>query len=90
MDMAQSLSDLGCTPDLLTAEQYQHLDEQGYLILPGIIDDVWLKQLQECMESLLEREGPSAGLEVHQEAGARRLSDLVNKSPFLMRCIPTP
>ena len=79
MDISQALEDLGATAQALTQEKRAELDEKGYTVLPGLIDGPWLAALRERFESLCEAEGAGAGLEVHQETGARRLADLVNK-----------
>jgi ectoine hydroxylase-related dioxygenase (phytanoyl-CoA dioxygenase family) len=69
----EALASLGVTQTTLTFEQKEHLDSQGYA--------AWLNELRELFELLVEQEGQLAGHEVHQEKGARRLADLVNKSP---------
>ncbi len=79
MDITQALCDLGATPDAISDDTRRDLDDKGYAILPGVIDDAWLEALRARFEELCEREGPGAGIEVHQEKGTRRLSDLVNK-----------
>ncbi|GCE13036.1 phytanoyl-CoA dioxygenase family protein [Tengunoibacter tsumagoiensis] len=75
----EALAELGVTSDTLSQEEKRQLDEQGYLLFPELIDGVLLEQLRAKYEELMEKEGQSAGLEVHQEQGTRRLSDLVNK-----------
>jgi ectoine hydroxylase-related dioxygenase (phytanoyl-CoA dioxygenase family) len=42
------------------------------------------------LAELLAAEGEAAGLEVHQEAGADRLADLVNKGPMFEPCFTDP
>ncbi|MDP7577917.1 MAG: phytanoyl-CoA dioxygenase family protein [SAR202 cluster bacterium] len=79
MDTQQALSDLGAGSDLLTQQNRDELDEKGYTVLLGLIDDQWLEALRTQFEELCDKEGSRAGLEVHQEYGARRLADLVNK-----------
>jgi len=79
VDISQALEDLGAATNVLPERNRAELDEKGYTVLPGLIDDTWLSVLRELFESLCEAEGAAAGLEVHQEAGTRRLADLVNK-----------
>jgi hypothetical protein len=72
------------------------LDEKGYTVVEGMIDERWLGQLRETFDALSAVEGRLGGLEVLPEArqqellrsdapgpnpGIRRLGDLVNKSP---------
>ena len=42
------------------------------------------------VKTLIEEEGDDAGKEVHQEAGALRLSDLINKDPMFDFCYTHP
>ena len=79
MNINLALEDLGVTDESLTAIQKEELDKKGFTILPEIIDPLWLSQLRDQFEYLCDKEGSAAGMEVHQEAGTRRLADLVNK-----------
>ena len=90
MDIARALDALGVRADLLTAQSRNDLDEKGYTVLPGIIDDEWLAALRDRFEELCEKEGVHAGIEVHQEPGTRRLSDLCNKGPVFDRVYTHP
>lgn len=78
-NFSQALAQLGVTEQLLSKEEKQQLDEKGFVIFPNLIDSEWLKQLQDTFDKLLKEEGDGAGTEVHQEKGAPRLSDLMNK-----------
>jgi len=88
--ITEALSDLGVTPTTLSPAEKQQLDEQGYLLFPGIMDEVWLENLRAKYEELMAKEGQSAGLEVHQEKGTRRLADLVNKGEIFDRVYTHP
>ena len=90
MDIRQALEDLGVTERALAAQNRTELDEKGYTVLPGLIDGPWLEALRERFESLFEAEGDAAGMEVHQEAGTRRLADLVNKGAAFDRIYTHP
>ena len=79
MTMEQCLADLGACGELLGDCQRDELRRKGYTVLHGVIDAGWLAALRERFEELVAAEGAVAGLEVHQEEGARRLADLVNK-----------
>lgn len=90
MDMATALRDLGVTEDLVDAETRRRLDEDGFAPLPGILSDDQLVAIRARLAELSEQEGESAGLEVHQEVGTDRLSDLVNKDPMFDVCFTHP
>jgi hypothetical protein len=57
----------------------RQLADDGYAVLPGLIDAAWLNTLRARVEALYAAEGDRAGIEVHQEAGTRRLANLVDK-----------
>lgn len=90
MDMATALRDLGVTDDLLDAETRRRLDEDGFAPLPGILTEDQLVATRARLAELTAEEGAAAGLEVHQEAGTDRLSDLVNKDPMFDVCFTHP
>ncbi len=77
--MDERLTDLGLEPVELSLEQRKRLDEDGFLILEGIIGAAWLEELRQAFEAVFEDEGRDAGKEVAQVEGVRRLADLVNK-----------
>jgi ectoine hydroxylase-related dioxygenase (phytanoyl-CoA dioxygenase family) len=78
-NIQEALAVLGVTETTLTDAEKQSLNEKGYVIFNNMVDPVWLKELQDKYEALMEKEGSAAGTEVHKEAGTRRLADLVNK-----------
>jgi ectoine hydroxylase-related dioxygenase (phytanoyl-CoA dioxygenase family) len=75
----EALTALGAAPSLLSDEEKASLDGQGYAIFPRLMSEEQVEHLRNVYERLMREEGPSAGREVHQEAGTRRLADLVNK-----------
>lgn len=89
-NIQEALAALGVTDTTLTQEQKRFLDEHGYLILPDVIDAAWLEALRDKYEHLMVKEGASAGTEVHQEQGTRRLADLVNKGDIFDRMYTHP
>lgn len=78
-NIQEALVSMGVNEDTLSAEDKNNLDVNGYVAFENILDTAWLERLRDKYEELMEKEGQSAGIEVHQEAGTRRLSDLVNK-----------
>jgi hypothetical protein len=79
MDIEQALNVLGVHDDTLTPEEKDFLDCEGYLPLRGILAMEQVEAIRKRQEELLSEEGDRAGLEVHQEPGTDRLSDLINK-----------
>ncbi len=75
---------------MLTGAERQQLDEQGYLVLPGLMSGELLERLRRRIDELFVEEGAAAGSEFKQEAGARRLANLVNKGRVFEEVILTP
>jgi len=75
---------------MLTAQDQQQLDDQGYLVLQTLIDPDLLGALRGRIEELFAEEGDRAGSEFRQEPGASRLANLVNKGEIFERVIETP
>ncbi|MFF0342265.1 phytanoyl-CoA dioxygenase family protein [Kribbella sp. NPDC004875] len=90
MDMATALRDLGVTDDVLTQEEKDQLDRDGFLPLEGILAPEEVAELNKRLAELTAAEGDRAGLEVHQEKGTDRLADLVNKDPIFEVCFSHP
>jgi ectoine hydroxylase-related dioxygenase (phytanoyl-CoA dioxygenase family) len=88
MDMASALTDLGAGP--LDPEIAGQLDRNGFAPLPGILSEPQMAAMRARLAELTAEEGDAAGLEVHQEAGTDRLSDLVNKDPMFDVCFTHP
>ena len=63
----------------MTDADRRQLDQQGYLVLPGLMSRELLDRLRRRVDELFAKEGPDAGSEFKQEPGARRLANLVNK-----------
>src|SRR5689334_16538346 len=75
---------------MLSEADRQHLDELGYLVLPGLMSSELLRALRRRIDELFVEEGAAAGAEFKQEPGARRLANLVNKGRIFEDVIPTP
>jgi len=90
MNVQQALTQFGVREDTLSAEEKQFLDDNGYLPLPGILAPQQVQAIANRLEALAAEEGDKAGLEVHQEKGTIRLSNLVNKDPLFEICFTHP
>jgi ectoine hydroxylase-related dioxygenase (phytanoyl-CoA dioxygenase family) len=77
MDTRTALADLGVGP--LDPSIAAALDRDGFAVVPGVLDDARMDPIRDRLAELSAQEGDRAGLEVHQEVGTARLSDLVNK-----------
>lgn len=88
--MAASLATLGVRPSLLSPEERHALDLRGFVNLGPIIPPPALEALRVRLGQLFVEEGHRAGLEAHQERGAPRLSDLVNKGAAFDMCWTHP
>jgi ectoine hydroxylase-related dioxygenase (phytanoyl-CoA dioxygenase family) len=74
----------------IPAEHQRTLDEVGFLKLPGAIGPALCARVAARLEELFAAEGADAGREFKQEAGARRLANLVDKDPLFASCIDRP
>jgi ectoine hydroxylase-related dioxygenase (phytanoyl-CoA dioxygenase family) len=90
MDIHEALTKLGVQNDTLTQTEKDQLDRDGYLPLYNILSSEQVQQFGARLDELSRIEGEKAGLEVHQEVGTDRLSDLVNKDPMFEICFTHP
>ncbi len=90
MQVKDALLNLGVTDQTLTQAEKDQLDRDGFLPLYNILSADQIAQLTARLDELVAIEGQDAGKEVHQEAGATRLSDLVNKDPLFEVCFTHP
>lgn len=90
MTMEDALAELGVRDELLSEEERAFLDANGYLPLPGILSAEQVLALRTRFDDLVAKEGEEAGREVHQEEGANRLADLVNKGEAFEVCFTHP
>lgn len=74
----------------LTAADRRRLDDDGFLILPGLMGDDLLAALRRRVDELFAEEGDRAGSEFKQEPGCRRLANLVDKGPVFQRVLTHP
>ena len=65
----------------------RQLDSDGFFVLPGFMGAELLEGLRARVSELFESEGASAGSEFKQEAGARRLANLIDKGEAFERAI---
>ena len=90
MNMTTALKSLGVDDRTLSSAEKRFLDENGYLLLEGIMTGAQVARFVRRLDELAEIEGEEAGKEVHQEAGTVRLSNLIDKDPIFEQCISNP
>lgn len=90
MNISEALYELGVRNDTLSEIEKQELDTSGFLPLRGVLYYAQVEALRKRQQELLELEGDLAGMEVHQEAGTDRLSDLINKGDMYHVAITHP
>jgi ectoine hydroxylase-related dioxygenase (phytanoyl-CoA dioxygenase family) len=71
----QILSEFGVTEDVISAEEKEALDRDGYVVFPNVIDEKLLNALRAAFEAGCGRNGSSAVL---KESGTRHVNDLAN------------
>lgn len=86
----QALRNLGVGPDAITAAQKRQLDEQGFFIVENVLSPDEIERMRGAFEDLQARERDTGGHEVHVEPGARRLSNIFNKTTAFDRCLEIP
>jgi ectoine hydroxylase-related dioxygenase (phytanoyl-CoA dioxygenase family) len=83
---------------MLTKEEQETLETNGYLALDQLLNDKQLAQVNDRISELLHSEGEAAGSELAEskyirhpkEEGADRLADLVNKGAIFDICYTHP
>ena len=86
MDTNEALNSLGVSDVNLQREQRQQLDHLGYFIAKDALSADATATMAEAFERLYTAE-VSGGDEVHVEPGARRISDIFNKTSEFDLCL---
>jgi ectoine hydroxylase-related dioxygenase (phytanoyl-CoA dioxygenase family) len=84
--MQEMLRFLGVTERTLTEREKSALDEQGYLVIPSVIDADWLAGLRVSFERVA-REEAEAG---RRQGGTRHLGGLEGKGEVFQRLLTQP
>lgn len=71
-------------------QESRQLDENGFVVLDDFMGEELLAALRRRVAELFAEEGDSAGAEFKQEAGCRRLANLVDKGDVFRRVIALP
>src|SRR4029453_10352861 len=74
----------------MTDQEKRQLDDDGYVLLQGAIDDALLRELRTRILEQFEAEGDRAGHEFRTEENAHRPANLVDKGEVFRRAIVLP
>jgi ectoine hydroxylase-related dioxygenase (phytanoyl-CoA dioxygenase family) len=74
----------------MDGEQRKQLDEQGYLLMPGVLTAEQVAAVIARAEAVWAEEGEQAGAENYIEPGVRRLANLANKGEEFRRLAVHP
>jgi ectoine hydroxylase-related dioxygenase (phytanoyl-CoA dioxygenase family) len=86
----QAIRELGVTPATLSEAQMKGLDEQGFFIVENVLTAEDCARMREAFERIHAAEQDQGGHEVHVEPGARRISNIFNKTDAFDKCLWIP
>jgi ectoine hydroxylase-related dioxygenase (phytanoyl-CoA dioxygenase family) len=86
----QALHELGIGTSDITAQQKRELDEQGFFIVENVFSKAELQIMRDEFERVHALEADQGGHEVHVEPGARRISNIFNKTTAFDKCLQIP
>ena len=86
----QALRELGVSPNTLTEAQTRQFDELGYFIVENVLSPEDCERMRDAFERIHAAESEKGGHEVHVEPGARRISNIFNKTDAFDKCLWVP
>ena len=86
----QALHELGVGPATLTEAQKRQFDDLGYVIVENALTPEDCARMRDAFERIHAAENEKGGHEVHVEPGARRLSNIFNKTDVFDKCLWIP
>ena len=86
----QALRELGVAPTTLTDAQRRQFDEQGFFTVENVLSSEHLERMRDEFERIHAEERDQGGHEVHVEPGARRISNIFNKTDAFDKCLEIP
>ena len=86
----EALHELGVSAGCLNPAQKQSLDDEGFFIVENAITPAECRAMAEAFERIHAEERERGGHEVHVEPGARRISNIFNKSDAFDRLLEIP
>jgi ectoine hydroxylase-related dioxygenase (phytanoyl-CoA dioxygenase family) len=86
----QALHELGVTPSTISEARKKQFDELGYIIVENVLTPEDCAAMRAEFERIHAAENDKGGHEVHVEPGARRLSNIFNKTAAFDKCLWIP
>jgi ectoine hydroxylase-related dioxygenase (phytanoyl-CoA dioxygenase family) len=86
----QALRELEVRLDTLSEGQKRRLDEQGFFIVEDVLSPKECEVMRTEFERIHTAEKDQGGHEVHVEPGARRVSNIFNKTEAFDKCLWIP
>ena len=86
----QALHDVGIATSAISASQKRDLDEQGFFIVENVFSKADIATMRDEFERVHALEAERGGHEVHVEPGARRVSNIFNKTTAFDKCLSIP
>jgi ectoine hydroxylase-related dioxygenase (phytanoyl-CoA dioxygenase family) len=86
----QALHELGVSSRTLGEDQKRQFDEQGFIIVENVLTLADCASMRDAFERIHAAEKDKGGHEVHVEPGARRLSNIFNKTEAFDKCLWIP
>ncbi len=86
----QALHELGFSLDAISKEQKRKLDDDGFFIVENVLNTSEIDSMRSEFERIHAAEAGQGGHEVHVEPGARRLSNIFNKTKAFDKCLEIP
>jgi ectoine hydroxylase-related dioxygenase (phytanoyl-CoA dioxygenase family) len=83
----QALRGLGVADSDFSEEQRRQLDELGYVVIENALTAAETRRMADAFEALHAAESERGGHEVHVEPGARRVSNIFNKTDAFDGCL---
>ena len=85
-----ALRELGVTAETISEDQERQLDEQGFFIVENVLTTAEIQAMRGEFERIHAVEKDQGGHEVHVEPGARRISNIFNKTAAFDKCLEIP
>jgi ectoine hydroxylase-related dioxygenase (phytanoyl-CoA dioxygenase family) len=86
----EALRSLGVTARTISDRQKKLLDEKGFFIVENVLSRGDVDAMRSEFERIHAAENEKGGHEVHVEPGARRISNIFNKSTAFDKCLWIP
>jgi hypothetical protein len=86
----QALREFGILSSGLSSAQAAQLDDAGFFTVDGVLSRADLERMRSEFERIHSAENEKGGHEVHVEPGARRISNIFNKTDAFDKCLEVP